>query len=187
MTTRVPAVAGWSTLAVIVVGAGLWAWRPWSDSSPWVPTCSDLAVAMPKVTPGAWSVSEKDAGRSSTESAALCELAFATTDQRFTGHLRVYISGESDTEVLGRRATDEPCDGTADPVGVPDGYLKFRACSAVVGEFAYATAIAAKGDRWLRMTAATSIREKNKNDVLPFSRDIARKAAEQGLTLDETK
>ncbi|MBB4766586.1 hypothetical protein ACFQFC_20440 [Amorphoplanes digitatis] len=174
-------------MAVVGFAAGLWSWKPWTGGDPWVPTCSDLTVAMPSVAAGAWSVSEEDPGRTATDSAAQCELAYASTDQRFAGRLRVFISGESDAEVLRQRVADEQCDGTADPGGVPDGYVAFRACSAVVGDFAHGTVIAAKDGRWLKMTASTSIRDENRDDALPFSRDIARKAAEQALTLDETK
>jgi len=65
-------------------------------------------------------------------------------------------------DLLRRRAADEPCDGTAEPPAPPDGYLAFRACSAVVGDFAHATVIAARNERWLRMTVSASIRDDNK-------------------------
>jgi hypothetical protein len=152
-----------------------------------VPTCSDFTVAMPPVVAGTWSISEQDPGRNSDESSAQCELAFATADQRFAGRLRVFISGESDEDLLRQRVTDERCDGTAESESLPDGYLAFRACSAFAGDFAHATVVAAKDNRWLRMTVSTSIRAENSDAVLPFSRDVVRKAAEQGLTLNGSK
>lgn len=185
-STRVPTITGWATLAVVVVAGGLWAWKPWSGSQPWVPTCSDLAKVMPAAAGGAWSVSEADPARAANQSSTRCELAFSSADQRVAGTLRVFISGESDTDLLRRRAADEPCDGTAEPPAAPDGYLAFRACSAVVGDFAHATVIAARNERWLRMTVSASIRDDNKNDILPFARDVVRKAAGQGLSLRES-
>ncbi len=183
-TTRAAAIAGWATLAVFVIAAGLWAWKPWSSSA-WVPTCSDLATVLPQEAGGAWSVSEGDPGGDTTRSSALCELAFSSADARFAGTLQVFITAESDTDLLQRRVFAEPCDGTNESDNTPSGYRAFRSCSAVVGDFANATVIAAKDTRWLRMTASTSIRDDNSNDVLPFSRELVRKAAEQGLTLAE--
>lgn len=183
-TTRAAAIAGWATLVVVVVVAGLWAWKPWAGTV-WVPTCADLTEVLPQAAGGAWSVSDNDPGRDTTQSSAQCELAFAATDQRFAGTVRVFISTESDTDLLRRRVAEEPCDGPDEPTSVPGGYQALRSCSAVVGDFANATVIAAKDDRWLRMTASTSIRDDNRNEVLPFSRDLVRKAAEQGLALRE--
>lgn len=185
--TRIPAIAGWATLAVVVLGAGLWAWQPWTEDAPWVPTCADLAKSLPAAAGGTWSVSEADLARGTTESSTRCELAFTSADQRFSGTLRVSIYGEPDADLLRQRAADEPCEGTAEPKELPKGYVAFRACSGTLGDFAHASVVAAKDSRWLRMTASTSIRPDNRTDVFTFSREVVRKAVDQGLTLRESK
>lgn len=127
--TRVPAIAGWTTLAVIVVAAALWQLYPFGDRRPWVPTCTDLAPRMQSTVGGAWSVAEPDANRDKNQTSIICELAFTSADQRFSGTAQVFITGEADQGTSRREVTNAPCTGTTLPATLPAGYLALRACS----------------------------------------------------------
>ncbi|MEV4705522.1 hypothetical protein [Actinoplanes sp. NPDC049316] len=188
--TRLSAIAGFSILALIVAGAALWQLNPFRDQPAWVPTCSDLAAPMQAAAGGAWATADRagrdDDSHRASDSSALCDLAFTSADQRFSGTVSVRISGMTDDDEARREAQTGDCPGSAWPAAVPAGYAALRACNALVGERISSSIRAAKGQRSLSVTLRTSIPAGSPvEDVAGFAQGTLAKLADLGLTLPE--
>ena len=114
-----PAIAGFATLALIVATVAVWQRHPFAGRDAWVPTCSDLAPAMQSSAGGAWSVSEPDGARGKTQSSTLCQLAFSSADQRYSGTVHVLVQGDTDEDAARQKAVDADCLGVATAATTP--------------------------------------------------------------------
>ncbi|MFI7597555.1 hypothetical protein [Actinoplanes sp. NPDC049681] len=182
--TRMPAVAGFATLALIVATVAVWQLHPFAGRDAWVPTCSDLAPVMQSSAGGAWSVSEPDGARGKTQSSTLCQLAFSSADQRFSGTVHILVQGDTDEDAARQKAVDADCLGVATAATAPSGYSAYRTCGQNNGERVNGSVIAAKGDRWANLSASTSVPPGTEGvAAIAYAQDLAGKLAEHAMTL----
>lgn len=182
--TRVPAIAGFATIALIAVGAAVWQWRPW-ESAGWVPQCSDLAPAMQSLTGGSWSVSDADSPAQYTDSSSSCSLAFSSADQQHAGTILVFTAEQSEDEARSM-AEERQCFSPELSAAAPAGYAVFRACGDVVDTNVRSTVIAAKGTRWSSTTLTTSTAgQETPQQALTFAQDLLRQLTESTLGMQQ--
>ena len=185
--TRVSAIVGFGTLVVITLAFALWGLNPFQSRPSWVPTCSDLTVAMQADAGGAWSVSKPDPDRKINETSTLCEVAFTSGDQRYSGTVGVRVGGDADEDAAQRTAEIGDCPGLPYPTPKPPGYSVLRACNAVIGERLSSALEAAKGKRTVSLSLHTSIpADVAASDAAVFAQETMAKLADLGLTVPES-
>lgn len=135
-------------VAVLGVGLlGLWRWAPWSDDQT-VPSCGDVAAALPEAVPGSWTVTQVQPRREAVRSVVRCEFAFISVDQSYRGEVMVSLSEGADTETLRRRVSDSPCYGEAVPYPGADRYEAAKSCAETINDKAFVRVFLASSSRY---------------------------------------
>jgi hypothetical protein len=184
MRREVGAIA---VVVVLVAVAGLVLWQKgvFDRDPPDVPGCAELAKVLPTAAGGTWAVSEPDPdyGRL-TKSTTLCEISFISADQRYSGTVSVFISGSTDDEALLSEVRGRRCNDSVQPLdAASNGYLAIKTCDDMIGESLFANVLAAKHPRWVDMVVKLSRWSGTDTEASDFARNLARTAADQGLTI----
>ncbi|MEJ3745772.1 hypothetical protein WEI85_21080 [Actinomycetes bacterium KLBMP 9797] len=177
-------IAIFAAVLTVAVGVGLWRAGVFAEGLPDVPSCDDLANAMPERTAGTWTVRRTVPPRTLTTSTASCEFAFSSADQRFHGEISVDMWGHTDAEALRDDVESFPCYGaTATTPQADVAYLASRHCQEVIGDRTRVGMSAATDHRFAHVLVAITGPTAAADETANTAHDIARSTAKQALHL----
>ncbi|MEW2477344.1 hypothetical protein AB0875_26500 [Micromonospora gifhornensis] len=180
MRRQLAVVAG---VAVLGVGLlGLWRWAPWSEDQT-VPSCGDVAAALPEAVPGSWTVTQVQPRREAVRSVVRCEFAFTAADQSYRGEAIISLSEGADIETLRRRVSDSPCYGEAVPYPGADRYEAAKSCAETINAKAFTRVFLASPSRYGHIVVSLTGPDRPDTGVVSSTTVTAQRIADLTMTL----
>ncbi|RZT77878.1 hypothetical protein EV382_1047 [Micromonospora violae] len=173
---------------VVVVALGLlaaWRWGPFADDEV-VPSCTELAGALPSVVEGAWTLTHAEPNRESSNSLVDCEFDFSSADRSYTGRIAVSLTQSDDESYLRRTAMEGPCYGEAVPYPSAAKYRVARSCSEKINEKIFAGVFVASADRYAHVYADFSSPGAPIEQVVAYANTSAQRITDRAMTLTST-
>ncbi|WP_157756958.1 hypothetical protein [Plantactinospora sp. KBS50] len=148
-----------------------------------VPSCADLAEALPRAVAGSWTLDRAEPNRAVSKSVVGCEFDFRSADQEYQGTIVVDISADRDGAVLRKKATDGPCYGTA--VTQSDGahYDVARSCLQRLNGKAFVGMFVASDGRYAHTLTEIGSATMSQESVAAYATTSARSIIDRAMTL----
>ncbi|WP_124821884.1 hypothetical protein [Micromonospora ureilytica] len=167
---------------VSVSSFGLWRWGPLADDQV-VPSCGDLAEALPSAVEGSWTLTRTEPAREVSRSVARCEFGFRSADQSYWGKAVLDLSAGDDGAALSEKATDGPCYGEAVPNPSGAKYKVARSCSQKINDKAFAGVFVASDERYAHTLAEFSSSSLPMEQVVAYANISAQRIIDRAMTL----
>ncbi|MBQ1028936.1 hypothetical protein KBX26_02800 [Micromonospora sp. C97] len=177
------AVAGVVVVALALLGA--WRWGPFGEDEA-VPSCSELAEALPSVVEGAWTLTHAEPNRESSKSVASCEFDYSSADRSYTGTIAVSLTQSDDEAYLRQTAAEGPCNGEAVPYPSAAKYRVARSCVEKINEKIFAGVFVASEVRYAHVYADFSNPGAAVEQVVAYANTSAQRITDRAMTLTST-
>ncbi|MGK5738909.1 hypothetical protein [Micromonospora sp. URMC 103] len=164
---------------------GVWQWGPLGEDQA-VPTCGDLAKALPKAVEGSWTLTRTEPKREVSRSVVRCEFGFRSADQTYWGKVVLDVSAGDDEAALRKKATDGPCYGEAVPSPSGTKYKVARSCSQKINDKAFAGVFVASDERYAHTLAEFSSSSLSLEQVVTYANTSAQRIIDHAMTLKAT-
>ncbi|MCW3838570.1 hypothetical protein ONA70_00445 [Micromonospora yasonensis] len=161
---------------------GLWRWGPLADDQV-VPSCGDLAEALPSAVEGSWTLTRTEPTRAVSRSVVRCEFGFRSADQSYWGKVVLDLSAGDDEAALRKKATDGPCYGEAVPNPSGAKYKVARACSQKISDKAFAGVFVASDERYAHTLAEFSSSSLPPEQVVAYANSSAQRIIDRAMAL----
>ncbi|MEU8184602.1 hypothetical protein AB0B85_21400 [Micromonospora sp. NPDC049044] len=173
---------------VVVVALGLlggWRWGPFGDDEV-VPSCSELAGALPSVVEGVWTLTRAEPTREVSKSLVSCEFDFSSADRSYTGRIAVSLTESDDEAYLRETATEGPCYGEPVPYPSAPKYRVARSCSQKINEKIFAGVFVASENRYAHVYADFSSPGSPVKQLAEYANTSAQRITDRAMTLKST-
>ncbi|MEU7753726.1 hypothetical protein [Micromonospora sp. NPDC049171] len=180
---KLAVVAGAVILALGLLGG--WRWWPFGDDEV-VPSCSDLAAALPDVVEGSWTLTRTEPKREADRSRVRCELDFTSADRSYQGRVVLSVIESNDEAFLRSTATTGPCDGDQVPNPSAARYEVARACSTKINDKVYAGVFLASDKRYAHILADFSNAGSTVEQLVTYANTSAQRITDRAMTLKAT-
>ncbi|GGM66757.1 hypothetical protein GCM10011608_60080 [Micromonospora sonchi] len=171
--------------AVVGLGVlGLWQWAPWSKDAA-VPSCQEVAAALPSAVPGSWTVTRAEPDRNGIGSLR-CELDLASADQSYTGEVRVSLNESDNAAMLRKWVTDSPCYGGTVPYPGAGRYQAARSCSETINDKVLASVYVASEKRYAHVVASLTGAGLPDEQLASYTNTAVQRIADLTMTLTAT-
>lgn len=170
---------------VILGFLGIWRWGPLADE-PVVPSCGDLAEALPSAVDGSWTLTRTELNRKVIKSIVRCEFGFRSADQAYRGKIVVNLSAGDDEAALRKTATDGPCYGQALPNPGAARYVVARSCSEKINDKIFAAVFVASDKRYAHTLVEFSSSSLPLEQVATYANTSAQRITDHAMTLNAT-
>ncbi|RNM00997.1 hypothetical protein EFE23_03705 [Micromonospora solifontis] len=167
---------------VSVGSLGLWRWGPLAGDQV-VPSCNDLAEALPSAVEGSWTLTRTEPTREVTRSLVRCEFGFRSADQAYWGTVVLDLSAGDDEAALRKKATDGPCYGEVVPNPSGARYKVTRACSQKINDKAFAGVFVASDERYAHTLAEFSSSSRPPEQVVAYANSSAQRIIDRAMAL----
>lgn len=179
-----------AVVAVVVVVAGgllgAWRWGPFGDDEV-VPSCSELAEALPSVVEGAWNLTRAEPKRESSKSLVSCEFDFSSAERSYRGKIAVSLTESDDEAYLRKTAAEGPCYGEAVPYPSAAKYRVARSCAEKINEKIFAGVFVASDDRYAHVYADFSNPGLGVEQLVEYANTTAQRVTDRAMTLKSTE
>ncbi|MFC3499863.1 hypothetical protein ACFOOK_02575 [Micromonospora krabiensis] len=181
MDRKLAMLAGATVVVLGLLGAWRWGLRADDDV---VPSCSDLAGALPSAVQGSWTLTRTEPNREVSDYLVRCEFAFRSADQAYWGTVMVSLSADDDEASLRKRATDGPCYGEAVPNPSAAKYSVARSCSEQINDKIFASVFVASDRRYGHSRVEFSSSSQSLEQVAAYARTSAQHLTDLAMSLE---
>ncbi|MFG1677905.1 hypothetical protein [Micromonospora sp. NPDC049282] len=185
MSRKVLALAAAAVVVVVLGLLGLWRWGPLGHDEV-VPSCGDVADALPEVMAGSWTLTRAEPKREVDRSRVRCEFDFTSADQAYRGRILLSLIESDDEAFLRRTATTGPCEGEAVPNSSAPRYEVARSCARRINDKIFASVLLASDRRYAYILADFSSPGRPIEQVIAYANLSAQHITDQAMTLDAT-
>ncbi len=175
-----------AAVAVVALGlVGLWRWGPLGDDAA-VPSCGDVADALPEMVSGSWTLTRTEPKRDVDRSRVRCEFDFTSADQAYRGRILLSLIESDDEAFLRSTATSGPCDGEAVPNPSAPRYEVARSCAQRINDKIFTSVLLASDRRYAHILADFSSPDRPLEQVIAYTNTSAQRIADRAMTLNAT-